>query len=156
VDQDGAIKRVDFYIDDVVIGSATEAPFRVDWGGGAEGAHLLIAIAVDNFGAITTSAPVNIMVVEPSDAPATELQASFLPSRRVELTWTDGAIDERRYQLEQSRDGLKFKHVATLRRNRTRFTRARLKPNTTYYFRVRAVNEHGATYSNIVAARHEP
>jgi hypothetical protein len=150
-DGDGTIDRVDFYVDEMMIGGASAAPFSVDWAGGAEGVHSITATAMDNSGLSKTSAAVLVTVQQPSATPPTQLIANVTRRGRVKLEWTDRAIRERRYQLQESRDGVTFKHVATLRQNRTNFMRSRLDPNTTYYFRVRAMNENGSTYSNVVA-----
>jgi RHS repeat-associated protein len=73
-DSDGTITEVHFYKGTTWIGTATTAPYSFNWGGVAVGTYLLTAIAVDNTGATTTSAPVNITVN--SNSPPTVTIAS--------------------------------------------------------------------------------
>jgi hypothetical protein len=59
-DADGTVARVDFYADDVLIGSDTSAPWGVTWSVASAGGYRLTARARDNTGTITTSAVVNV------------------------------------------------------------------------------------------------
>jgi subtilisin family serine protease len=61
-DVDGAIQQVEFRANGVAIGIDTTAPFSVSWAGVGEGPYSLTAVATDNQGAETTSAPVSITV----------------------------------------------------------------------------------------------
>lgn len=56
------LTRVDFYYDSTLIGSDTSAPYQSAWDDAFTGDHVMTAIAVDSFGATTTSAPVSIHV----------------------------------------------------------------------------------------------
>jgi hypothetical protein len=66
-DSDGTISRVDFYSGSGLIGSATTTPYAATWTNVPAGAYSLTAKAVDNLGAVTTSATVNVTVA--SNAP---------------------------------------------------------------------------------------
>jgi hypothetical protein len=72
-DPDGEVSRVEFFVDATKVGQATAAPYAVDWTA-TLGARALTAVATDNAGASTTSAPVNIAVVEP---PALVVKINF-------------------------------------------------------------------------------
>lgn len=61
-DADGGIARVDFHAGSTLVGSATTAPYIVAWSNVAAGTYALTARAVDNRGAVTTSAPVSVTV----------------------------------------------------------------------------------------------
>ena len=61
-DADGSVVRVDFYQGQVLIGSASAAPFAFDWTDAAPGQYSITAVATDNFGASTTSAAVSVRV----------------------------------------------------------------------------------------------
>lgn len=54
------ISRVDFYVDSVMVGGATNgsSPYTFTWSGGANGAHSVYALAVDRAGNMRTSATV--------------------------------------------------------------------------------------------------
>lgn len=67
-DADGTIARVDFYRGSTLIGSDTSSPYSVSWSNVAAGSYTLTAVATDNSGNTTTSAPVNITVNSTSNA----------------------------------------------------------------------------------------
>jgi len=60
-DSDGTVVRVEFQSNGQLIGSATSAPFSLEWSPPI-GPHLLVATAVDNYGARTASATNRITV----------------------------------------------------------------------------------------------
>lgn len=61
-DADGTVTRVDFFNGTTLLGSATATPYSFTWSNVAAGSYSLTAVATDNGGATTTSAPVNITV----------------------------------------------------------------------------------------------
>jgi hypothetical protein len=61
-DSNGTITKVDFYQGSTFIASDTSAPYSATWSNAAAGSYALTAIAVDNGGASTTSAAVNVTV----------------------------------------------------------------------------------------------
>jgi RHS repeat-associated protein len=65
--QVGTVARVDFYQGTTLIGTATSAPYNLSWTNVAAGNYSLTAIATNDAGGTTTSAPVAITV----DAPPT-------------------------------------------------------------------------------------
>ncbi len=89
-DPDGFVRTVEFFADGSSLGTVTNFPlmaaplgamtangsaiypgnpFRLLWTNAPIGGHTLTAVATDNGGASSTSAPVNITVVNPSNAP---------------------------------------------------------------------------------------
>jgi len=64
-DADGTIAKVDFYANGTVVGTAAAAPYAATWVAPASGSYTVTAIATDNNGAATTSAPVAIRVNTP-------------------------------------------------------------------------------------------
>ncbi len=67
-DPDGEVVRVEFLIDDVLVGERTAAPYRLAAPEGlTPGARVLTARATDDEGASTTSAPVQIRIVREAD-----------------------------------------------------------------------------------------
>ncbi len=62
-DEDGVVSKVEFYVGDVKIGEDTTNPFTFIWTNAPEGNFTLTAIATDNGGAKSTSAPVNVTIV---------------------------------------------------------------------------------------------
>jgi hypothetical protein len=62
-DSDGSVATVDYYFDGVnPLGTATIKPYSVTWTNAPAGNHVITAVATDNFGLSTTSAPVSILI----------------------------------------------------------------------------------------------
>ncbi|WP_029278510.1 Ig-like domain-containing protein [Pedobacter borealis] len=61
-DADGTIVKVEFFHGETKIGESTTAPYVFDWTNVVAGKHALTAKAIDNSGAASTSAVVNITV----------------------------------------------------------------------------------------------
>jgi hypothetical protein len=68
-DSDGTIARVDFFAGSTAIGSATSAPYTASWTNVPAGSYTLTAVARDNTGALSTSAPAAITVTAPVNQP---------------------------------------------------------------------------------------
>ena len=64
-DSDGTITSVSFYAGGSLIGTSSTSPYSVSWPNVAAGSYTLTAVAADNLGATTTSAPVAITVSDP-------------------------------------------------------------------------------------------
>ncbi|HEV7903226.1 MAG TPA: Ig-like domain-containing protein, partial [Pyrinomonadaceae bacterium] len=64
-DTDGTVSVVQFYANDELIGSDTNAPFGYSWPGVPGGSYTLKAVATDDRGGATTSAPVSFTVSFP-------------------------------------------------------------------------------------------
>lgn len=65
-DSDGTISKVEFYNGSTLLGTDTSSPFSFAWSNVAAGNYALKAIATDDDGASTTSAPVSISVLAPA------------------------------------------------------------------------------------------
>ena len=61
-DSDGAVVRVDFYANGVLIGADTQAPYTINWVGATAGTHTLMARAIDDDGDWADSPVVNTVV----------------------------------------------------------------------------------------------
>lgn len=78
------------------------------------------------------------------------LVASVIDYFSVKLDWSDNSGNERNFTIERSTDGSNFVSVDSVGRNISRFSNKGLKDETTYYFRVRALNAIGYSgYSNV-------
>jgi chitinase len=82
-DSDGTVTRVDFFANGQQIGSETAGPFTMSWGNIPSGTYAITAVARDDDGATTTSAPITITVA-PAPAPTptstTPTAVAFGPS----------------------------------------------------------------------------
>src|SRR6266516_4716087 len=61
-DSDGAITKVEFFLGGIKLGETATSPYSVVWNSPIEGQYTLTAVATDNDGAATISAPVTITV----------------------------------------------------------------------------------------------
>ncbi|MBZ0091379.1 MAG: hypothetical protein K8F27_04045, partial [Sulfuricellaceae bacterium] len=59
------VAKVDFYQGSTLLGTATQAPYAFTWTNAPAGTYTLTAVATDNRGAATTSAPVAIILNAP-------------------------------------------------------------------------------------------
>lgn len=69
-DGDGAVSKVEFFNGAELLGTVTAVPYAWQWTGVPLGSHSLTAMATDDRGASTTSAPVSIQVVAARGGPA--------------------------------------------------------------------------------------
>ena len=99
-DSDGAVTKVEYFRGATKIGDSSTAPFAVIWSGLTVGSYTLTAVATDNDGATTTSAPVNVTV-------ATPLTTTLIPRR---VTGQPGAVWK--YLDNGSNQGTAWKETA--------------------------------------------
>ena len=74
-DVDGVVTRVDFFVNNLLIATDTNAPFTAVWGGMMQGIYTLTARATDNLGAATVSPPVTVNVIRTPSLRITALDA---------------------------------------------------------------------------------
>ena len=77
-DSDGSIARVDFYAGTTLIGSSASAPYSATWANVAVGVYSLTARAIDDRGAMSTSAAASVTVAA-NAAPVVALDAPSPP-----------------------------------------------------------------------------
>lgn len=70
-DPDGVVSRVEFFAGAEKIGESGAPPFTATWPRALAGTHVLTAVAIDNSGARTVSAPVTIAIAPNPNRPAT-------------------------------------------------------------------------------------
>jgi len=85
-DPDGAVAKVEFYADATKLGETTVSPYSVSWAIPASGAYQLTAVATDNQGASTISAPVGISATVPTSPPVPALRI-FPAGTNFALYW---------------------------------------------------------------------
>ena len=94
-DTDGTVTKVDFFDGATLVGTATSAPYSVALTNVALGAHSYTAAATDNFGIVTTSTAINVIVnALPSasiSSPASG--ATFIAPATIPLTATAADTD---------------------------------------------------------------
>jgi hypothetical protein len=88
----------------------------------------------------------------PPEAP-TGLTATPVSASQIDLSWTDNANNESGFDIERSPDGINWQLINTVSADSTVHSDMNLAPNTTYYYRVRAINFSGVSgYSNTTNA----
>lgn len=93
-DSDGSITSVEFFVDDVSIGSENKAPYSMNWTIGT-GSYSLTAKATDNEGAEATSTVINVTGNVVGGGGTDVLTIDYFESGWG--NWTDGGGDCRRY-----------------------------------------------------------
>jgi probable HAF family extracellular repeat protein len=68
-DSNDAVVSVTFRTNGATFATLSNAPYNVVWSNAPEGQHQLTAVAMDSFGAATTSAVVSVLVTNINDAP---------------------------------------------------------------------------------------
>jgi hypothetical protein len=92
-DSDGAVSRVDFFVNAALTASDTTAPYSVTWTPSIVGSYTVTAKATDNLGGQTTSAPINISIVGANSPPSVNLTtptngASYTAGTPISVTAT--------------------------------------------------------------------
>src|ERR1051325_2544760 len=84
-DLDGTVTNVQFFAGTNIIGEVSTNPWIVGWSNALSGAYVLTAIAADNSGATTLSAPASVTVSVPPQPPALNIR---LATNQVMLSWS--------------------------------------------------------------------
>ena len=97
-DADGTVTKVEFFRGATKLGEDTTAPYEFTWSGMTSGSYTLTAVATDNAGASTTSAPVSITVTNPVNSlPSVALTSpaneATIPASSLTLTATAADTD---------------------------------------------------------------
>jgi hypothetical protein len=84
-DPDGSVAKVEFLVDDEVVGESTGAPYEFDWQP-TPGIHDLTARATDALGSVTESAFVTINVDSPNEGTGLGLRGEYFPNTNFDGT----------------------------------------------------------------------
>ena len=90
-DSDGTIIKVDFFIDDIAVGSSANAPYTYQWNTAPEdlGGHNIRATATDD-GDATSNAEVPVTIIQNSAPPVAAFEADVTSgSATLAVTFTD-------------------------------------------------------------------
>jgi N-acetylneuraminic acid mutarotase len=105
---DYGVQRVEFYDGDILIGTATSAPFTLSWytqWNASNGTHLLTARAYDGSGNSGTSAPVSVTVANDVTPPAVTLTSPAPGTLQGVVTLSAAASDDRGVTMVEFWDG---------------------------------------------------
>jgi hypothetical protein len=116
-------------------------------------AHIQFTFSQGNLPAKILSSGEVVPIISGLPFDPTDLNATAVASNRIDLTWTDNALNEYGYGVERSLDGTNFVQICATAENATSYSDTEVSPATTYYYRVRALNTGGnSDYSNIASA----
>ncbi len=90
-----------------------------------------------------------------SSPPAAPTALTALPASAIQinLTWTDNSTNELGFEIWRSTDGTTYTNINTSPAGSTSYSDASLAVNTTYYYKVRAINTAGnSAYTNVAGA----
>jgi hypothetical protein len=82
-DSDGTVSKVDFYQNGILLGTDTTSPYSFAWNSVGAGSYTLTAIATDNLGGATTSAPIAIVVNPGNNPPSVSITS---PANNAQFT----------------------------------------------------------------------
>jgi len=83
----------------------------------------------------------------------TSLKITSVSSNQINLSWYDNSDNEIGFRIERKTAGKQYEEIYLTLANVTTYEDKRLKPNTTYYYRVKAYNQAGnSSDSNEVEA----
>src|SRR5260221_4732926 len=101
-DLDGTVTNVQFFAGTNKVAEISASPWIALWTNAVSGSYVLTALAADNTGATTLSAPVSVSVTIPAQTPALNIEAG---NGEVILSWSssgDGMIVQRTTNLVSS------------------------------------------------------
>jgi hypothetical protein len=132
----------------------------IDWSFGLDGYQPPAGIDTRGFPApdpgiqLTTANILNkFLAARPDSAPA-DLRITATSNNggklKINLAWTNNATNQSGFDLERSTDGTVFAQIGTASATVTTFSDTKTASNTTYYYRVAALNAAGTgNYSNV-------
>lgn len=83
-----------------------------------------------------------------------QLTSGSIDKTSIDISWKDNSADETGFIVEMSTDGKTYNVVETLPANQVTYKKTGLSKETTYYFRVKAVNDNlSSPYSNVISVK---
>jgi len=83
-------------------------------------------------------------------AAPTNIQATALSYRSIQLQWQDNSNNETGFEIYRATSlGGPYSIIFTAPANKTQFVDSMLQPSTTYYYKVQAINQYGASGFNL-------
>jgi len=123
--------------------SAPTTPGYVDTGLANGTSYFYVVTSLSGGGESAPSAEVSAVPRAVPVAP-TSLIATAVSIGKINLTWTDNSADESGFQIERKTGANgAYSVIGTLAANATTFSDITLASDTTYYYRLRAINDGG-------------
>lgn len=155
-DWDGFISKVDFYANGTLVGTSTRHgvnQFNLSWSNVASGNYSLTAVAIDDAGASTTSAAVNIRVNASPTASVTSpaAGAQFSTPTNILITATASDADGTISNVDVLANGYRIGSASSIGGNQYSFTWNGVGVGQ-YILSVRATDNDGASITTGVVA----
>jgi uncharacterized repeat protein (TIGR01451 family) len=155
-DWDGFISKVDFYANGTLVGTSTRHgvnQFNLSWSNVASGNYSLTAVAIDDAGASTISAPVNIRVNASPTASVTSpaAGAQFSTPTNITITATASDADGTISNVDVLANGYRIGSASSIGGNQYSFTWNGVGVGQ-YILSVRATDNDGASITTGVVA----
>jgi hypothetical protein len=116
-------------------------------------AHVQFVYSQGNFPAKILSSGEVVPVVSGPPFYPTDVKATAMATNRIDLTWTDNALNEYGYSIERSLDGTNFLQLCAPAANATSYSDTDVSAGTRYYYRIQAQSTNGnSAFSDIVSA----
>jgi outer membrane protein assembly factor BamB len=100
---------------------------------------------INNLGASDWSAEVKCTILLPAPLAPSDLIGTIFSSGQINLTWTDNSTNETAFAIWRRPSNGNWVRAGVVGANTTSFSDMGLAPNTTYIYRVRAINNGGAS-----------
>ncbi len=84
----GTVAQVDFFVNDLFVGTSTAAPFSLGWTPPAAGTYYISATAIDGLGAMKVSCPIAVYVGVPTSTPTPTYTITLTPTFTPTFTAT--------------------------------------------------------------------
>ncbi|MFY8275409.1 multicopper oxidase domain-containing protein [Pseudoalteromonas sp. SSDWG2] len=84
--------------------------------------------------------------------PPTGLSATAISASQINLSWTDNANNEDRFDVLRSSDGVNFVPVASVAANQSQYSDSNLLSQTEYFYQVNASNANGTSANSNLAS----
>jgi fibronectin type 3 domain-containing protein len=141
-DNDGLVTKVAFLANGALLGEDAEAPFGLSWNMVEAGSYTLTAVATDDDGAQTTSAPIGITVTAPPD-PTVITRGPYLQSgtpTSVVLRWRTSIPSGTRVRYGTAPADLSEIFVDATATTEHAAALSSLQPDTRYFYEVGTLN----------------
>ncbi|MEW6619859.1 MAG: fibronectin type III domain-containing protein [bacterium] len=99
-----------------------------------------------------------VKIIQTIPSSPLHFEAKAISESKIQLTWEDNSDNESGFKIERkASDKKEFVQIAIVPANMTSYTDSNLKPDTIYYYYLRAFNQAGdSDYSNIARAQTHP
>ncbi|MDI6787876.1 MAG: fibronectin type III domain-containing protein, partial [Planctomycetota bacterium] len=130
-----------------IVTTLADATFYSDASCSPNGRYLYRALAYNTGGNSAYSNEAEARTLPNAPNAPSSLIATTISATQINLIWTDSSDNETGFKIERKITGGTYIQIGTVSAGITSYSNIGLSPATTYYYRVRAYNTGGSTYS---------